>query len=132
MRQNPDQEKPPITPADFEEIIGEAEQSFRQGMQTLSDWGDQARHIIKNRPGVVLASVSIAGFMTGLLLRQGRITSGKSQKLSADPMILFLTGAVAGFTMGPRVIREISENLHPDSLADSSPDAMTEQQTTQE
>lgn len=121
MRQNPEQEKPPITPADFEEILGEAEQSFRQGMQTLADWGDQARHILQNRPGVVLASVSIAGFMTGLLLRQGRITSKNSPKLSADPMVMFLTGAVAGFTMGPRVIREINENLHSASLPEQPP-----------
>ena len=55
----------------FEEIMGEAEERFRQGMQVLNQWGEQARVIIEKQPAAVLAGVAILGFLTGLALRRG-------------------------------------------------------------
>src|SRR5258708_35692291 len=94
----------------LEQMFGEAEESLRKGLNTLTQWGDQARNVLENRPGVVLASISIAGFMTGLLLKKGGPSpeQGKSG-LIADPMIVFLTGVFAGFTLGPRILREVTQ-----------------------
>src|SRR5947209_362734 len=77
----------------LEEMFSTAEENLRRGLDTLSVWGDQARDIIENRPGVVLASLSIAGFMTGLLVRGGRPMFEKAgaKGFMADPLIVFLT-----------------------------------------
>lgn len=105
---NPDQQP------NVEQIFGDAETALRQSMETLGQWGDQARDVLQNRPGVVLASVSIAGFMTGVLMRQGgfkkaaRSTAG----WAADPIIVFLTGALAGLTLGPRILRDLGNPSH--------------------
>lgn len=95
----------------FEQVFTDAEDTFRRGLETLTQWSDQARNVIQNRPGVVLASLSIAGFMTGIMLRRGTMSlRGERQSLPADPMIVFLTGAFAGLTLGPRVLREVAQS----------------------
>jgi uncharacterized membrane protein YraQ (UPF0718 family) len=104
----------------FDEMMGDAENMIQQGLQTLNHWGDEARHILKDRPELVVASVSIAGFMTGLLLRQRKLTTQNTGKLSANPMVMFVAGVVAGFTMGPRVMQQINP---PSREEESSPQA---------
>ncbi|MFL5812554.1 MAG: hypothetical protein ACJ763_03170 [Bdellovibrionia bacterium] len=96
-------------PQGFDDMMGDAENMIQQGLHTLNHWGDEARHILKDRPELVVASVSIAGFMTGLLLRQRKLTTQNTGKLSANPMVMFVAGAVAGFTMGPRVMQQINK-----------------------
>lgn len=54
----------------FDEIVGEAEQRFRAGMETLNQWGAQARVILEKQPAAVLAGVAVLGFLTGLALRR--------------------------------------------------------------
>jgi hypothetical protein len=115
---------------EFEQMFGDAEQALRKSMGTLGEWGETARNIIQNRPGVVLASVSIAGFMTGLLFRQGGFSrsskNAKRASLSADPLIVFLTGALAGITMGPRLLREAQQNsaaVGPSDMNSTNDDA---------
>jgi hypothetical protein len=95
--------------ASVEQIFGEAESALRKSMETLGQWGDQARDVLQNRPGVVLASISIAGFMTGVLLRQGGFKKARAAKAgwAADPLIVFLTGTVAGITLGQRILRDL-------------------------
>jgi hypothetical protein len=106
--------------ASVEQIFGEAENALRKSMETLGQWGDQARDVLQNRPGVVLASISIAGFMTGVLLRQGGFKKARAAKTgwAADPIIVFLTGAVAGITLGQRVLRDLGGSGDQDSDSD--------------
>lgn len=94
----------------LEEILGEVDEKFRRGMSRLTDWTEQTRGILQNRPGVVLASIAIAGFMTGLITRRGGMEKMK-KSFSADPLIVFLTGAFAGFTIGPRILDESSGRI---------------------
>jgi hypothetical protein len=93
----------------LQQAFGEAEQALRSGLATLGEWSEQARQTYKNRPGVVLASLSIAGFMSGLMLREGRQLGPHRRKydLPADPFIVFVTGVVAGLTLGPRILKEV-------------------------
>jgi hypothetical protein len=107
MRQDPNAPQAPKLP-NLDQMMGEAENTLQQGLQTLTEWGDQARKILKDRPGAVIASVSIAGFMTGLLLRQRKLLTQSNNKPAADPMVMFVAGAVAGFAMGPRVMQELN------------------------
>ncbi len=95
----------------LEDLLAEAEDKLRSSIDTLNTWSDQAQTVLNNRPGVLLGALAVAGFMTGLMARKG---SGGAQERSAsrsplsDPFMVFLTGAVAGVTMGPRVLRELS------------------------
>jgi uncharacterized membrane protein YraQ (UPF0718 family) len=115
MRNDPESPRSPFSessdlPKGFDEMMGDAENMLQQGLQTLTHWGDEARQILRDRPELVVASVSIAGFMTGLLLRQRKLTTQSTGKLGANPMVMFVAGAVAGFTVGPRVVQEIGKS----------------------
>lgn len=99
----------------IENMISDAESRLREGIDTLSAWSDQVRDVIQNRPGVVLAGIAVAGFVTGLVARRGpsllsdagaRTTS--SAGFGGDPLIVFMSGALAGFTLGPRILREVA------------------------
>lgn len=125
MRQDPNAPQVPKLP-NLDQMMGEAENTLQQGLQTLTEWGDQARKILKDRPGAVIASVSIAGFMTGLLLRQRKLLTQSKSKPAADPMVMFVAGAVAGFAMGPRVMQELNSQETPgQSPEQSEPPART-------
>jgi hypothetical protein len=105
-----------------DDMLKEAEDTFRKGVGTLSSWSEQARELIDNKPSVILAAIGVSGFVMGSLLRHGissrkAIRSGESiskntlpgfseQQLPADPFVLFVAGVVAGAVAGPRVIRE--------------------------
>lgn len=108
-------------PKSFDQMMGDAENMLQQGLQTLNHWGDEARQILKDRPELVVASVSIAGFMTGLLLRQRKLTTQNTGKLSANPMVMFVAGAVAGFTMGPRVVQQLNEQTSHEEKSSQPP-----------
>lgn len=54
----------------LEELIGEAEEKFRNGVEMLNELGAEARELIQKRPGVVLAGIAVLGFLTGVLLRR--------------------------------------------------------------
>ncbi len=112
MQQDPKPSQSSMPP-EIDQIFGEAENTLKQGMQTLNEWGNQARRILKDKPGVVIASVSIAGFMTGLLLRQRRLFTQTPSKPMADPMVMFIAGAVAGFAMGPKIFKAGEEESAP-------------------
>ena len=88
-------------------------------MGTLGSWSEQARDLIENKPGVILAAVGVSGFVMGALLRHG-IAARKSgrdksarntlpgfleQSLPADPFVLFVAGVAAGAVAGPALIR---------------------------
>ncbi len=73
----------------------------------LGEWGEQARTILEDRPGVIVASVSIAGFMSGLLLRQNNFKGEQIKtRLTSDPIVAFITGALVGLTLGPRLLKD--------------------------
>lgn len=99
--------------ASLEQIFADAESNLRNGLSTLSAWSDQARDVLENRPGVVLASLSIAGFMTGMMVRGGRSLFERTGRkgFMADPLVVFLTGAFAGLTLGPRLLNEASQGF---------------------
>ncbi|MDR3606542.1 MAG: hypothetical protein P4M08_04075 [Oligoflexia bacterium] len=93
----------------FEQVFGDAENALRRGLLALGEWGEQARTILEERPGVIVASVSIAGFMTGLLLRQnGFKREDVKTRLTSDPIVAFMTGALVGLTLGPRILKDAS------------------------
>lgn len=100
--------------ASLEEVFNDAESRLRSGMAQLGDWSDQLNRLIENRPGSLVAGIAIAGFLTGLVMRGGAkgvspsesstATGGETAGFSADPFIAFLSGAVAGFAVGPRLV----------------------------
>lgn len=98
----------------LERIFATAESNLRDGLSTLSAWSDQARDVLESRPGVVLASLSIAGFMAGLMARGGGSLFERAGRkgFMADPLVVFLTGAFAGFTVGPRLLREAGKDFN--------------------
>lgn len=100
----------------LEQAFTEAESRFREGLDTLSKWTEQTSQVMKDRPGALVASIAIAGFVTGISLRQSSLISGQPRpreggvELGADPLISFLSGALAGFVLGPRLLRSISKS----------------------
>lgn len=102
MTQSPNPESE--TQPDIEKIVADAEDLFRKGMDTIGEWGDEARNLLENRPGVVLASISIAGFMTGYLLRRGVPLRKMRSQFGADPTMIFVSGAIAGLLLGPKLV----------------------------
>lgn len=57
------------TNMNVDQIMAEAEQRFRQGLDTFNEWSTQAKEVIQKQPALVLAGVAVLGFVTGLLLR---------------------------------------------------------------
>ncbi|MCM2279933.1 MAG: hypothetical protein NDJ89_17805 [Oligoflexia bacterium] len=92
----------------LEQIFGEAEQRFRKGLSSLADWSEQARGVIQDRPGTLTASLAIVGFMAGLVTRKGGVdfAPAKDSKpgLFADPVVVFVASAIAGFAFGPKLM----------------------------
>jgi hypothetical protein len=108
----------------FDDIINLADERLRRGIGTLSQWNDQARGLLKQKPGVMLGALTVVGFMTGLLLRQSR-EQGRSLRdirFSADPFVAFLCGAVSGALIGPQILREgATESRETGTLRESVP-----------
>jgi hypothetical protein len=118
-----------------EEMFKEAEDTFRKGVGTLNTWNEQARDIIENKPGIILAAVGVSGFITGALLRHGikmrkSVRAGEpvqantlpgfqNQGLPADPIVLFVAGIVAGIVAGPKVIQEAISGIHRAAQGDT-------------
>ena len=95
-----------------EDMFKEAEETFRKGVGTLSNWSEQARDLVENKPGVILAAVGVSGFITGALLRYGVVSRKSTQassdlgKLPGDPLVLFLAGIAAGVIAGPKILQQ--------------------------
>jgi hypothetical protein len=64
---------------DLDDFMHEAEAKFRKSVETLNDWGHQAREVLEKRPGAVLAGAAILGFVTGLLLRRAATGNERRQ-----------------------------------------------------
>ncbi|MCM2324057.1 MAG: hypothetical protein NDJ90_12425, partial [Oligoflexia bacterium] len=104
----------------LEQIFGEAEERFRKGLNLLADWSEQARNVIQERPGVLTASIAIAGFMAGLITRKGGVEfaqRGKSRETApeffADPIVVFIAGTIAGFAFGPQLMQSAVAGNYP-------------------
>lgn len=93
----------------LEDIFSEAEDRFRSGLSTLNDWSEQVRDVVQDRPGVLVGSLAVAGFLTGLVFRRSNMEEeeqpGLPRDFLADPVVVFITGAIAGFTVGPRIVK---------------------------
>ncbi|MGK5084370.1 hypothetical protein WDW37_13830 [Bdellovibrionota bacterium FG-1] len=97
-----------------EEFFKEAENTFQKGVFTLGSWSEDLKHLIEEKPGLILAALGVSGFVMGSLLRHG-ISSDQpghtlpgyvEQELPADPFVLFVAGAIAGVIAGPQLIQE--------------------------
>jgi hypothetical protein len=94
------------------ELINDLEANLRQNLSKLSEWREQAREILDERPGAIVSSLAIAGFMAGALLRRpdGRLQAQGPLRLtpkhspSLDPLIIFLGTAVIGFAFGAKIL----------------------------
>jgi hypothetical protein len=95
---------------EFDKLLGDAEATFKKGLETLTQWSDQARGILHTSPGSLLTALAVSGFMTGALLRR---RSPAIQKLNiplkADPVLLFGAGLLAGIAFGPQAVRSLHE-----------------------
>jgi hypothetical protein len=103
---------------DIQEVMTQAEENFRKGLKTLSEWSEQARDIFQKNPGAILTSVALAGFVTGVMLRRKSPALQRANvPLKADPLVLFVAGAIAGVTVGPQVLESALSQSSPPSEA---------------
>src|SRR4051812_2176879 len=78
------------------EMINDLEASFRQNLSKLAEWSEQAREVLHDRPGTIVSSLAIAGFMAGALLRrpdnrfqsEGPLRMTPKHSPSIDPIII--------------------------------------------
>jgi hypothetical protein len=92
---------------EIQDMMGEAEENFRKGLITLSQWSEQTRDIFQKNPGTILTAVALAGFVSGVLLRRSKPALQRANiPLKADPLVLFIAGAIAGITVGPQILEE--------------------------
>ena len=96
---------------EIQEMMGQAEENFRKGLNALSEWSEQTRDIFQKNPGAILTAVALAGFVSGVLLRRSKPSLQRANiPLKADPLILFVAGAIAGVTVGPQILEETFSN----------------------
>jgi hypothetical protein len=93
----------------MDEMIKEAEVTFRKAIGTLTTWSEQVEEVVRDKPGVLLAAVGVSGFLTGALVRHGLAAR---RSLPGDPLLLFLGGIVAGAVGGPKLIEETLSGLN--------------------
>src|SRR5271156_3635572 len=96
----------------FDEIITQAEENLQNGLDSLSSLSQQAREVFETNPGAVLTSIAVAGFAAGVMMRRktsGRATRRTRSSFAADPLALFVAGAIAGLAVGPQVVKEFTE-----------------------
>lgn len=95
------------THSNLQEIFNETESKLRAGMARITEWSEQAREALREKPSAALASIAIAGFLTGVFIRRGNLgEQGTILEPPVDPLTLFLAGAVAGIFLGPRFLAE--------------------------
>jgi hypothetical protein len=94
------------------ELINDLEANLRQSLSKFSEWREQAREILDERPGAIVSSLAIAGFLAGALLRhpderlqaQGPLNLTPKHSPSLDPLIIFLGTAAIGFAFGAKIL----------------------------
>jgi hypothetical protein len=98
--------------AEFDKLLGDAEATFRRGLETLTQWSDQARGILHTSPGSLLTALAVSGFMTGAMLRRRSPAMSKLNiPLKADPVLLFGAGLLAGIAFGPQAVQGLAEGV---------------------
>ena len=103
----------------FDEIINQAEENLQNGLESLSGLSNQAREVFENNPGAILTSIAVAGFAAGVMLRRKSKAAQGSRRtrshFAADPLVLFVAGAIAGLAVGPQVIKDFDKDFDPES-----------------
>jgi hypothetical protein len=95
----------------FDEIINQAEENLQNGLESLTSLSNQAREVFENNPGAILTSIAVAGFAAGVMLRRkNKSTQRARSHFAADPLVLFVAGAIAGLAVGPQVIRDLAND----------------------
>ncbi len=115
-----------ITFNSVEQMIDEADKILRKGFKSFSEWSEQARKMVQERPGVLLAATGISGLFAGAMLRQSALLRRRSRgrrpgqgpghgpadrPLPVDPLILVASGLAAGLLIGPKVLEQIFADL---------------------
>jgi len=86
----------------FQDIIGQADQTFRQSMTALTQVADQVRDTLETKPGVFLAGLAMAGFLTGSFIRGKKVEKKRdSAEFAKDATVLFIAGSIAGIVAAP-------------------------------
>ena len=94
----------------FDEIINQDEENLQNGLESLSGLSNQAREVFENNPGAILTSIAVAGFAAGVMLRRKNKSARRTRShFAADPLVLFVAGAIAGLAVGPQVIRDLAQ-----------------------
>jgi hypothetical protein len=97
----------------FDEIINQAEENLQNGLDSLSSLSNQAREVFETNPGAILTSIAVAGFAAGVMMRRrsARVKGRRPARsqFAADPLVLFVAGAVAGLAVGPQIVEEFAE-----------------------
>jgi hypothetical protein len=94
----------------FDEIITQAEENLQNGLNSLSSLSNQAREVFETNPGAILTSIAVAGFAAGVMMRRRSAGRRKTRsQFAADPLVLFVAGAVAGLAVGPQIVEEFTE-----------------------
>ena len=81
----------------MDQVLGQVEERFREGISTLSGWSDELRNTL-NRPDVVVSSLVVAGFLGGMMLRRGR---SQQTVLPVNPLLVVGASLLAGLVLGP-------------------------------
>lgn len=85
-------------------MINEIEDSVRDSFTQLNSWADHARTLLDEKPGAIISSLAIAGFMAGALLRRGNYGLSSIRQLGrgqgVDPLLVLGAGAIMGWTFG--------------------------------
>jgi hypothetical protein len=88
----------------FGDMINEIEDSVRESFSKLNSWADQARTVLDEKPGAIISSLAIAGFMAGALIRRGNYGLSSIRNLGrgqgVDPLLVLGAGAIMGWTFG--------------------------------
>lgn len=99
----------------IEEIYRNLDDQVHQAMSMLSDWTEQGRQLIRERPELVIAGIALGGFATGLLARESESERliPRPRGFRMDPLLVFFGSAIAGFVFGPPLLDKLSQGQGP-------------------
>jgi hypothetical protein len=116
----------------MDQMVHEAEATFRKGLGSLVQWGEQVRSVLQDKPASILGAAGISGLVAGALIRssvESRRSAGKGSLRSAktsrdssgilvppssslhqnvpiDPVVLLAGGLAVGLSIGPKLIEQ--------------------------